>query len=118
MIEGEAVGRETMLRFGQVLSAPRAAVPSKIFAATLNPATQAIREVIGEAAVRAVKPIVANRSQDGVFSVEESWATTTCGTRCAGEANARFARLLSMTRPSPGRTKRSILGMAPFDVLT
>ncbi len=73
MIEAfKAVGRKTMLRFGQVLSAPRAAAPSKIFAAPLNPETQAIREVTEKAAVRAVKPIVAKRSQDCVFSVEES----------------------------------------------
>ncbi len=62
--------------------------------------------------------MVANRSQDCVFSVEESWATTSCETRGASEAKARFARLFSMTGPSPGRTMRSILGMAPFDVLT
>ena len=110
------MGRETMLRFGQVLSAPRAAVPSKAAAATLNPETEAIREVTEEAA-RAVKPIVANRSQDGVFSVEESWATTSCGTRGAGETEARFATLFSMTRPPPGRTMRSILRVAPFKVL-
>jgi len=119
LIEGfKAVGRETMLRFGQVLSARRAAVPSKTVAATFSPETQSILEATEEAAARAVKPIVAKRSQDWVFSVEESWATTTCGTRCAGEAEARFARLFSMTRPPPGRTMRIISGMAPFDVLT
>jgi hypothetical protein len=108
-----------MLRFGQVLSVPRAAVPSKAVAATFSPETQSILEAAEEAAARAVKPIVAKRSQDWVFSVEESWATTTtCGTRCAGEAEARFARLFSMTRPPPGRTMRIISGMAPFDVLT
>ena len=112
------MGRETMLRFGQVLSAPRAAVPSKAGAATLTPETQAILEVTGEDTARGVKPIVAKRSQDGVFSLEESWATTTCGTRRAGEAEARFARLFAMTRPPPGRSMRIILGMAPFDVLT
>jgi hypothetical protein len=84
----------------------------------LNPVTQAILDVTGEAATRAVKPIVAKRSQDGVFSLEESWATTSCGTRNAGEAKARFATLFSMTRPPPGRTMRINLGMAPFDVLT
>jgi len=124
----KAVGRETMLRFGQVLSAPRAAVLSKAVAATLTPETQSSKEVSAEAA-RGVKPIVAKRSQDGVFSVEESsqdgvfwveesWVITTCGTRRAGEAEARFARLFSMTRPPPGRSMRIILGMAPFDVLT
>jgi hypothetical protein len=97
----KAVGRKTMWRFGQVLSAPRAAAPSKTVAAPLNPETQAIREVTEDAA-RAVKPIVANRSQDGVFSVEESWVTASCGTRSAGEAKARFATLFSMTGPSPG----------------
>ena len=108
-----------MLRFGQVLSARRAAVPSKTVAATFSAETQSILEATEEAAARAVKPIVAKRSQDWVFSVEESWATTTtCGTRCAGEAEARFARLFSMTRPPPGRTMRIISGMAPFDVLT
>ena len=91
-----------MLRFGQVLSVPRAAVPSKAVAATFSPETQSILEATEEAAARAVKPIVAKRSQDWVFSVEESWATTTCGTRCAGEAEARFARLFSMTRPASG----------------
>ena len=80
-----------MLRFGQVLSAPRAAVLSKAVAATLTPETQSSKEVSAEAA-RGVKPIVAKRSQDGVFSVEESsqdgvfsveesWVITTCGTR-------------------------------------
>jgi hypothetical protein len=116
LIEGfRAVGRETMSRFGQVLSATRAAVPSKTVAATFSPETQSILEATEEAAV---KPIVAKRSQDWVFSVEESWATTTCGTRCAGKAEARFARLFSMTRPPPGRTMRIISGMAPFEVLT
>jgi len=119
------VGRETMSRFGQVLSATRAAVPSKTVAATFSPETQSILEATEEAAV---KPIVAKRSQDGVFSVEESsqdgvfsveesWVITTCGTRRAGEAEARFARLFSMTRPPPGRTMRIISGMAPFEVL-
>src|SRR6476646_4361631 len=100
-----------MLRFGQVLSAPRAAVLSKAVAATLTPETQSSKEVSAEAA-RGVKPIVAKRSQDGVFSVEESWVITTCGTRRAGEAEARFAMLFSMTRPPPGRSMRIILGMA------
>ena len=119
MIEGfRAVGRETMSRFGQVLSATRAAVPSKTVAATFSPETQSILEATEEAAARAVKPMVAKRSQDWVFSVEESWVITTCGTRCAGKAEARFARLFSMTRPPPGRSMRIILGMAPSDVLT
>jgi hypothetical protein len=109
------VGSETMLRFGQVPSAPRAAVPSKTVAATLNPTTQAIGEVTEEAA-KAVKPIVANRSQDGVFSVVVL-DQTRCGTRGAGEAKARFATLFSMTRPPPRQSKPPILRMAPFKVL-
>jgi hypothetical protein len=39
----------------------------------LNPQTQANREVTEGVASRAVKPIAAKRSQDGVFSVEEFW---------------------------------------------
>ena len=107
-----------MSRFGQALLAPRSPTPSKTLSATLNPETPAIKDVTEGVAARAVKPIVAKRSQDGVFSVEESWVITTCGTRRAGEAEARFARLFSMTRPPPGRSMRIILGMAPSDVLT
>jgi hypothetical protein len=119
LIEGlTAAGVKTMLRFGQVLSAPRAPVPSKTFAATSNPKTQAIREVTEAVAAKAVKPVVAKRSQDGVFSVEESWATTSCGTRGAGDAGARFAMLFPMTGPPPGRNMLAIFEMAPFKVLT
>jgi hypothetical protein len=118
LIEGyEAVGRETMLRFGQVLSAPRAAAPSKTVAAPSNPQTQPNREVTEGVASRVVKPIAAKRSQDSVFSVEEFWINTRCGTRGAGEAKARFATLFSMTRPPPRHSKPPILRMAPFKVL-
>ena len=107
-----------MSRFGQALLAPRSPTPSKTLSATLNPETPAIKDVTEGVAARAVKPIVAKRSQDGVFSVEEFWAVTSCGTRGAAEANACFATLFSMTRPPPGRTMRSILRVAPFDVLS
>ena len=107
-----------MSRFGQALLAPRSPTPSKTLSATLNPETPAIKDVTEEVAARAIKPIVAKRSQDGVFSVEEFWAVTSCGTRGAGEAKARFATLFSMTRTPPRRSMPAILGMAPFNVLT
>ena len=84
-----------MSRFGQALLATRSPPPSKTLSATLNPETPAIKDVTEGVAAGAVKPIVAKRSQDGVFSVEEFWAVTSCGTRGAAEANACFATLFS-----------------------
>ena len=107
-----------MSRFGQALLAPRSPTPSKTLSATLNPETPAIKDVTEEVAARAIKPIVAKRSQDGVFSVEEFWAVTSCATSGAAEAKARFATLFSTTRPPPRRSMPAILGMAPFNVLT
>jgi hypothetical protein len=72
LIDGfKAADGKTMLRFGQALLAPHPPDPRKTFSATLNPETPAIREATEEVAARAVKPIVAKRSQDGAFSVEE-----------------------------------------------
>jgi hypothetical protein len=107
-----------MLRLGQALLAQCAPAPSKTLSATLNPETPAIKDVTEGVAARAVKPVAAKRSQEGVISVEEFWAIISCGARCAGEAKARFATLFPMTRPPPRRSMPAILGMAPFNVLT
>jgi hypothetical protein len=97
-----------MSRFGQALLAPRSPTRSKTLSATLNPETPAIKDVTERVAAGAVKPIVAKRSQDGVFSVEEFWAITSCGTRGAGEANACFATLFSMKAASETQYARDL----------
>ena len=107
-----------MFRFGQVLSAPRAAVPSKTFTATFSPETPAILEVTGDDSARGVKPIVAKRSQEGVFSLEESRATTSCETRGAGKAKSSFCNVVFDDKAASGTQYARDLGVAPFDVLT
>jgi hypothetical protein len=68
-------------------------------------------------AIKAIKPAVAKRPQDGVFSIAKSSTDTSWKKGRPDGTMARFAMLFSMTRPLPARSMPSILGATPFDVL-